>query len=295
MAVDFQFQSFVEQKKTSSVTSEEVGVQYAYTDDIKALQALQKLKPVTFVVESSIRVSKSLSTNNIVGNAVQVTPRQFTKLHELALRCAETLRIPVPTIYVAQSPALTASTYGTTDDSFILLDSALVDHFTDEELAFVIGHECGHIQNGHVLYLTAAHYLKTVASTMIRWAAAPATVALNTWSRRAEITCDRAGLLVTKDLDLAVRCMIKLAVGSQRLYEQINPDEYLKQLEESQRGLGRFSEALQAHPYYPKRVEALRLFAESEYYQRKILGKTQATGRSLEEVDAAVSTILSVL
>jgi Zn-dependent protease with chaperone function len=295
MAVDFQFQNFVEQKKGSSAISAEVGGQYAYSDDLKALQALQKLKPVTFVVESSIRMSKSLSMNNIVGNAVKVTPRQFTKLYEILLHCAAALQIPVPTLYVAQDPDLNASTYGTTDDSFILLHSSLVDHFTDEELTFVIGHECGHIQNSHVMYLTAAHYLTTVASSMIRWAATPATVALNAWSRRAEITCDRAGLIVTKDIDLAIRCMIKLAVGSQRLYEQINPEEYLKQLEESQRGIGRFYEALQAHPYHPKRVEALRLFSESEYYQRKILGETQTTGKSLEEVDTAVSKILSVL
>jgi Zn-dependent protease with chaperone function len=295
MAVDFQFQNFVAQKKGSDTTSVEVGRQYAYSDDLKALEALRKLKPVTFVVESSIKMSKSLSMNNIVGNAVKVTPRQFAKLYAITEKCADALHIEVPDLYVAQSPYLNASTYGTTTDSFILLHSALVDHFTDDELAFVIGHECGHIQNGHVMYLTAAHYVKTMASTLIRWAATPATVALNAWSRRAEITCDRAALITTKDIDLAVRCMIKLAVGSQRLYEQINPEEYLKQLEESQRGLGRLSEALQAHPYYPKRVEALRLFAESEYYQSKILRNPNPGTKSLEEVDAAVSKILSVI
>ena len=52
---------------------------------------------------------------------------------------------------------MNAMTFGTNDDAFILVHSALVDHFDDEELLSVIGHECGHIHNDHVVYLTTLH------------------------------------------------------------------------------------------------------------------------------------------
>ena len=54
---------------------------------------------------------------------------------------------------------LNAGTYGTNEESFIVVHSALVDAYTDEELRFVIGHECGHIHNSHVVYLTTLHFL----------------------------------------------------------------------------------------------------------------------------------------
>ena len=52
-------------------------------------------------------------------------------------------------------------------------------------------------------------------------------LALNAWARRAEITCDRAGLICTRDLDASIGCLVKLALGSRKLYSDINLDEYL--------------------------------------------------------------------
>lgn len=293
MPIDFRFQSYVDRRKAAGVADRgDHGAQYAFSGDLKAMEMLRKLKPVTLAVEASVRTATDLLRNDLLGGSVRVSANQFPKLHAIVTRCADVLGIPTPSVYVHQSPYLNAATYGTSDDSFIVVHSALVDHFTDEELAFVIGHECGHIHNGHVIFLTAAYYLQNMVPLPLRWITKPASFAINAWSRRAEITCDRAGLLVVKNLDLAIRCIIKLAVGSQRLYEEINIEEYLKQLEESRRGLGRLSEASKTHPYHPKRVEALRLFAESRFYRERVLSQTG--GLSREEVDAKVAEILSV-
>jgi hypothetical protein len=110
----------------------------------------------------------------------------------------DTLQIAMPQVFIVNSPTLNAATLGTNDDSFIMVHSALVDHYSDEELLTVIGHECGHIHNSHVAYLTALHYLTYMAGMFLPWILQPALVALRTWSRRAEITCDRAGMLVVK-------------------------------------------------------------------------------------------------
>ena len=240
----------------------------------------------------------------MLGTAVKVTGKQFPRIAKLAEQCAESLRIPVPTVYVSPNiGSLNAHTFGTAEDPYIVINAALIDHLSEPELLDVIGHECGHIQNSHVVYMTTLHFLKHAANMFLRWSVKPAVLALNGWARRAEITCDRAGLICTRDLDVSVGCLVKLAIGSQKLYSEVNIPEYLAQLEEAQAGLGRFDELTRTHPYLPKRVAALRLFAETTYF-RSLVGTGRAAGApadalpagmSKDDCDARVAGLISVL
>jgi len=219
-------------------------------------------------------------------------PVQFPRVYDLAKQCADTLGIAVPTVYIRNNPTINAATFGTNDDSFILVHSALVDHFSDEELLSVIGHECGHIHNDHVVYLTAMHYLRTMAISLVRWAVAPAMLALNSWSRRAEITCDRAGLLCSRDLSVSTRALAKLALGSNKLYEKLNLEAFLAQYDEGQQGVGRYTEMAASHPWLPKRVKALHAFSDTQLYREHIGLKG---GISMDEVDRQVHDVIKVL
>jgi Zn-dependent protease with chaperone function len=227
-----------------------------------------------------------------LGQSVKVGPRQFPRLHAIVEHCAHTLSVPVPQVFVANSPMVNAFTFGTDEESFIVLHSALVDQFDERELRFVIGHETGHIQNKHVVYGTAMMVLAQTAGLLLGPLVEPALVALRSWYRRAEITCDRAGLLCSRDLDAGVSSFMKLAIGSKRLYEEMDVDAYLAQLEEGQTSIGRFTELFATHPYLPKRIQALRAFAESEIY-RGALG--QEGGLSIEEIDERTSRIIAIM
>ena len=171
-----------------------------------------------------------------------------------------------------------------------MIHSALLDHYTDPELLTVIGHECGHIHNSHVAYLTALHYLTYMAGMFVPWILQPALVALRTWSRRAEITCDRAGMLVSRDQAVAERAITKLAVGSRKLHEEFNVDAFLEQHEEGTHGIGKFMEVFATHPWLPKRVLAMRVFGESQLYRAATGGGTG--GLSMAEVDGRVASRL---
>lgn len=266
---------------------------YAYAWDRKTRAAFEKAKPVELAVAAAVRMFKNVGKAELLGHAVKVGPNQFPRVHGLAQECAATLGIATPTLYVVNSPYLNGATYGTNDDSFIMVHSALVDHMSDEELRSVIGHECGHIHNSHVVYLTALHYLTHMASIFVRWIVTPAILSLRAWNRRAEITCDRAALLCCGDLEVATRALTKLALGSQKLYDQLNIEAFLEQHEESQESVGRFSELLATHPWLPKRVLALRTFAESELY-RKHAGAGEG-GLAMTEVDDKVHNLIKIL
>jgi len=292
---DIDFQSYVQAKKARQATEKggrDDAHAYAYVSDRTTRMAFDKIKPVELAVSHAVRLMKGIGKNELLGTAVKVGPSQFPRVHKLTVECAETLGITAPTVYIRNNPTLNAMTYGTNDDAFILVHSALVDHFSDAELKSVIGHECGHIHNDHVVYLTALHYLRTMASVFVRWAVAPAMLALSGWSRRAEITCDRAGLLCSSDVDVSTRALAKLALGSVKLYEEFNLEAFLEQYEEGQEGIGRVTEITASHPFLPKRVKALRKFAESKLYREHV---GLEGGINMEEVDEQVHGIIKVL
>jgi Zn-dependent protease with chaperone function len=302
--IDLSFARYVAARKGEVAARSRDGAAYAYGGDVKVRAALDRIRPVTLAVEATVRLWQSVEKSRMLGTAVKVTGKQFPRIAKLAERCADTLRIPVPTVYVSPNiGALNAHTFGTADDPYVVINAALIDHLSEPELLDVIGHECGHIQNNHVVYMTTLHFLRHAANMFLRWSVKPAVLALNSWARRAEITCDRAGVICTQSLDVSITCLVKLALGSRKLYSDVNVDEYLAQLDEVNRGVGRLDELNRSHPYLPKRVAALRLFAETAYF-RSLTGSARAsngtpealpTGTSKDECDAKVADLIAVL
>lgn len=286
------FEAFVAKKKGERAGggADTSGHEYAYIMDRQTRAAFERAKPVELAVASTVRMFKQVWRGQLLGSAVRVSERQFPRIHALAKHCADTLHIATPQVYIVNSPVLNAATYGTEDESFIMVHSALVDHYSDEELLTVLGHECGHIHNSHVVYLTALYYLTRMAGVFVRWIVEPALIALRAWSRRAEITCDRAGMLCSKNVDVSARALTKLVLGSRKLYEEFNIDAFLDQYEEGKDGIGKYMEVFATHPWLPKRVLAMRVFAESEIY-RKAAG-LGANGLTMQEVDDRVLALL---
>ena len=291
MSEDFDFTDYVERKKTGSWGRDE-GVRYAYSADLMMLKSFSRLRPVELAAASVVRTSKEWMRSQLLGSSVRVSAKQFPSIYNIAAHCASVLTVPVPNIYIQNSPVPNAFTYGTEDESFIVITSALVDHFDEDELKFVIGHETGHIQNKHVVYNTALMILTQGAGVFLGWIIQPALLALRQWTRRAEITCDRAGLLCCTNLESASRSFLKLATGSHKLYPEMNLEAFLEQFEEGQQSFGRLGEAFASHPYLPKRIYALRVFADSELYRSA--ASLGAGGLDMDEVDRRTSDIIQI-
>jgi len=291
MSEEFDFATYVERKQSGSWGRDE-SVRYAYSADLAMLKSFSRLRPVELAAASVVRTSQEWMRSELLGQTVKVGPDQFPSIYKIAKHCADTLTVPIPSVYIRNSPVPNAYTYGTDEESFIVVHSALVDHFDEDELKFVIGHETGHIQNKHVVYNTALMILTQGVGVFVAWIIQPALLALRQWTRRAEITCDRAGLLCCGDLDAASRSFLKLATGSHKLYPEMNLEAFLDQFEEGQKGFGRLGEAFQSHPYLPKRIHALRVFADSELYRSA--ASVGAGGLDMDEVDRRTSEIIQI-
>jgi Zn-dependent protease with chaperone function len=287
------FNAFVEARKSQRVGGPETtGHEYTYISDKQMREAFEKMQAVKLAMQATVRVAQQAGQAHMLGSAVKVSHRQFPRIYGIVKECADTLQIATPSVYITSSPNLNAATLGTADAAYIFIHSALIDHFTDEELKFVIGHECGHIHNQHVVYLTTMNYLTWMAGVFLRWIVEPALIALRSWARRAEITCDRAGMLCAgKDaITIAPRALAKLALGSKRLYDEFNVEAFLEQYEEGKEGIGKYMEVFATHPWVPKRVLAIRVFAESALYRSSI--GMPGSGLSMTEVDDRVRALL---
>jgi Zn-dependent protease with chaperone function len=187
--------------------------------DRGALVALRKLKGFDTVLKAMSGLFNERAVRLVfLGSAVRVDERQFTRLHRLLGEVGRTLDAPeLPELYVAANPFPGAMTIGM-NKPIIVLNSALVDLLDEEELRFVIAHELGHAMSGHAVYQTLLQRLIQMSGVLavIPFGALgirTIVAALYEWSRKAELSADRSGLLATQDPATAFRVHMKLASG----------------------------------------------------------------------------------
>lgn len=219
-------------------------------------------------------------------NAVRVSEKQFGWVHAHYRHVLETLDSPEPyPLFVSQTPMVNAGAYGM-NRPFIVLNSGSVRLLDEEELVFLLGHELGHILSGHVLYRTMTVILLQLANIgypIVGLAARAVLLALLEWSRKSELSADRAGLLTVQKPEVALRTSMKLAGGGRP--EESDLNEFLQQADEY-RTEGDAADAVfkvlnllgTTHPFHTLRAAELRDWVEAGAYDRVIRGEYQRRG-----------------
>lgn len=218
--------------------------EYIHPADSKALAALKAIPGIDSALKKLLAVTgESAIRVMFMASAVKVTPQQCPDLHaKLQIACT-TLGVDMPDLFIQQNPLVNAFTGGV-EKPIIVLHSALLERLNDEETLAVIAHEVGHIHAEHVLYLTAARLMEALAnlsvarlipgSEIIKFiVSAGISSALLAWARRAELSCDRAAMLVVQDPHVVGKTMMKLAGGT--FASKIDYELFLEQAREFQK------------------------------------------------------------
>jgi len=177
----------------------------------------------------------------LLGNNIKVGPRQYSTLYGIYRECLRDLAIyPEPALYVNQSPLINSYALGQ-DQPYIVINSGTLDFFEPEELRTVLAHELGHIKCNHTLLIQMALWSMGMAQMLGEMTLGLGNLvstgllyAFYEWRRKAELSADRAALLVTDDLRPLTTTMMKLAGGSYRYANECNVDEFLRQVEQYQ-------------------------------------------------------------
>ncbi|MGO4450474.1 M48 family metallopeptidase [Phyllobacterium sp. TAF24] len=169
----------------------------------------------SFVVRSLIRA-------HMLGHYVLVSPNQFPQLHRMIEVSAQAVGLkeaPETFIYNSHGVMNAFAVRLVGRKRYIWLTSALIDADNGDQIRFVVGHELGHHVAGHL----------NDFSSFLRYPAYLVPFLGQAYSRARELTCDRVGHYLARDVDAARTALQMLACGSAKLNKVMNPQAFQDQ------------------------------------------------------------------
>lgn len=163
-------------------------------------------------------------------NSSLLSKDNYPKLWESYQYCCSLLNIKhIPLLYVTSHlKGINALSIEINKEHIILLSLSAVTILREAELRFLLGHELGHIQQGHLL----AHTVQGLLADLNKRAELLGPIItdivdmpLNRWYRTSEITADRAGFLCCQDINTITGLFQRLG-----LITSVSPISHLGEL-----------------------------------------------------------------
>lgn len=234
----------------------------------------------------------------LMGNSIQVGPRQYSTVYGLFRECIRDLDVhPEPALFVTQNPQVNSYALGQ-EHPFVVVNTGVLDLLSEAEIRAVLAHELGHIKCGHTILIQmgiwamdAASILSEVTFGLGNLVSSGLIYAFYEWRRKAELSCDRAALLVMDDLNTVMQTMMKVSGGSTKYSHECSLNEFIRQSERYQEldqdGLNQIYKfllynggngSMLTHPFAVERLRYLREWATSEDYRQIRQGNYQRAG-----------------
>jgi predicted Zn finger-like uncharacterized protein len=249
---------------------------FLWAQDGQAMNKLQSISSLHAAVKAvSDKVGRPWIESTF--NGIRLGPRQFPDIWVRAILAARILGLSkMPDVYISGDSQWNTYTYGTDTSAFIVLGTAILNNFQNDDLLFVLAREMGHCRAGHALWKTVSRFLvgdtsthgllsngvlNAISLSPTKWIQDAVDLPLMAWARQADITADRAGLLALGDEAQARRVLLAWSIRSARLLKQVNIEEWMKQEVASDDQMTRFSEMTTTSSMYTTR--RLRLLGQS--------------------------------
>lgn len=238
----------------------------------------------------------ALRKRNLLGDAMLISPDVLPEVYEIYTNCLNLFGNDLHgNLFVRQSKEYNANIFSHNKKFDLLIHSALLEDFTPNELSFVLGHELGHVLLGHsqVSMLDLLKLIEDLKPGLI----SPETKDLMyRWSRAAELSADRVGLLCCGKLEPAAKALFRTLSGLSgisidRILNSFHTqydflEAHMEKLSDGQSWIG-------THPMIPIRFKALELAALDIILLRNQPDVFSQKG--FRKVDQKISSILLTL
>ena len=276
---------------------------YQHPADRAATAALRRVPYLDEVVRQLIALGYERALRAVsLGGAVRLGERQLPGVWVLHREVFHVLDLDdsVPDLYLTQFPLANAYTIGS-KKPIVLLNSELLRLLDDSGRRAVLAHEAAHVHSDHVLYQTALLILVRLGTSRLPTLAGlpllAIRLALLEWFRAAELSCDRAAALVTRDTTAVCRSLMVLTAGAAA--EDLSLDAFMAQAadyEEGGQGVDRITKLVNdmnlTHPMPVRRARELIDWMRSGEYDRIVDGEYIRRGQEpplKDEADSAAS------
>jgi Zn-dependent protease with chaperone function len=198
----------------------------------------------------------SLARGRLLGSSIRVRREEFPNVVAVVERAARRLGIAPPQVFIRDDYLVPLNSIGLGEPYALVLSSQYLQLFTDDELAFMVGRELGHIAAGNTRLLSLINASGRTNPVV--------TSLFGGWIRQTEYTADRAGLLCTS-LDSALKAIaVSTFHVSGRQVESAMLHDQRRDIENDI--ILRLGEVTGNVPYAVNRVRALEAFAASDLY-----------------------------
>jgi len=256
---------------------------FQHPADKAALEALKKARGLDWITSKVMELGlERIIKMRLIADSLRVSPDQCHSLFNTYKETCNVLDIPtVPEFFVSCDPVPNAYTTGFTHP-VVVVTSGLLEIVNDEELRFILGHELGHVKCGHVLYMTMAEYLSELLEAVGNvtlgigsYLGKGLELSFLLWSRKAEFSADRGGLLACQNDEAAIKGLMKLAAPIDKIWDEISIESILQQAEEfeelSDDTLSKVYKIVfgfqRTHPWLVLRTKETKLWAGSDDYK----------------------------
>jgi Zn-dependent protease with chaperone function len=210
---------------------------------------------------------------SLMRSARPVTPQGMPGLAEVTRQGVARLQPGEIQVYVAPSRELNAYTFGLDTPKIVVVYSALLQVMDRDELAFILGHELGHVALGHTWLNSMVGGIAGIPSSFS--AGMLLTLSFLWWNRACEFSADRAGLLACGKPEKAISALVKLGAGPQadtpaelaQAFHQIDAED--------DTFMGSLNELLGTHPMLIRRIQQIRSYANSTEYRQLLARMTK--------------------
>lgn len=300
-----QLEEVFEKRATDLCASGDATIQYdrtlssldldriVYSGDRHGLIGLLSKAPIALGLHSALADDKPFNARkDLLTRGLKLTRGMAPFVHEVLDRCIDALMLTTPVeVYVYHEPIFNAACYPPRKDKVLLaITSALLEGFSADEIAFVIGHEIGHYLFEHTRH-PLRMLLGSVSLSPIE------AMSVFAWSRAAELTADRVGMLCCQSFPAAASAFFKLSAGVTGERLKFDLDDYLKQLRELQGELTGDDDPeiwFSTHPFNPLRIKALDAFVRGKTY-RTLIGQPTKGATSDARVEQELVTLLKIM
>jgi Zn-dependent protease with chaperone function len=255
--------------------------------DLQAEQALRSVPGFNLVASKFVEfLYERPQLVYLMGNSIQAGPRQYATIYGMFRECVRDLDIyPEPILFISQNPQVNAYAMGQ-ENPYLVINTGLLDLLEENEIKTVLAHELGHIKCGHTILIQMAMWVMNAASVIGEMTFGLGNIVSNglivafyEWRRKAELSSDRAALLVMDDPRVVMTTMMKIAGGSSKFINECSLEEFIKQSENyrnlDEDGLNQIYKALMyvgvngmlSHPFPVERIHYLKEWADSNEYR----------------------------
>lgn len=249
---------------------------FIHPEDAAALRQMESLPGFAALIRKVLAIGlENLQYGVNMASAIRLSDKQLPHIYKHLPPICQKFGIAEPEFYLQMDPNPNAWTFGDTR-IYVTVTSGLLEMMSDEELDAILAHECGHILCRHVLYHTIAQWLSGGLTSLgvLGTVAVPVQYALYYWSRKSELSADRAACIITSP-EVVASTMARLSGGPKSITSQIDLQEWAKQADEYDQiqNDGLWNKALQLyviagldHPFSAVRVREILKWGESEQY-----------------------------